>query len=630
MEGFYIGVEARGDMQYGAAAISIEQTDFDKNSIGVRTSAIACPSIIYCSFHVGHGRPVDETACNQNIGIHTLYTPLFRIEENSFTGHLPSGAQDWRNIGVLTEEAQENNNEIYKNSFNNFYQACLSIGRNRSKYLGVGGGLKYLCNNFYANTYDVFVSGDGQTNINYKGINPVQGYQFPVTVSNNYLGAGNTFSNSTNNLVNYANTFSYYHNGGSTNPIYFTPNSAIYIYNANQINYCPTKLGSGSLKLSATEKSTILSNINSNSFALAAALSDLEAVLDGGNPESLMQYVNEPNQELLYNALLSVAPFLSESTMRQAANASILTQQDIIDILIENPDLIRNPALMEYLCHDLGMTEIEEILPELMDTYGTVVTERTNMEERVMTLLHVQNTGYNHLITSALNDSTSSDFWNIPNWLDSLQTISAAYQKAVYYKSIHENDSALMVLNNLSTVFEMDLDDYSNKAIYTELFELIDSFTTAGLPFRNLNSNLKSRLASLSAESSSGVQYLINNILEAEGSIYPNYCATYPPIPSSKSGSLVKYNANRKSFINVFPNPANESVQFLVDVNDKEEESILISITNLMGQKIHEIKSNVKKGKLIWDVSTVPNGNYIYQLRNGKKLISTGKLSILH
>lgn len=62
----------------------------------------------------------------------------------------------------------------------------------------------------------------------------------------------------------------------------------------------------------------------------------------------------------------------------------------------------------------------------------------------------------------------------------------------------------------------------------------------------------------------------------------------------------------------------------------ESDEPILISIATLQGQRKHEIKSDSRKAKLHWNVALLPNGTYIYQQRSEKKLINTGKLSILH
>ncbi|MBA3901000.1 MAG: T9SS type A sorting domain-containing protein, partial [Bacteroidetes bacterium] len=57
-------------------------------------------------------------------------------------------------------------------------------------------------------------------------------------------------------------------------------------------------------------------------------------------------------------------------------------------------------------------------------------------------------------------------------------------------------------------------------------------------------------------------------------------------------------------------------------------ESAELSITNFSGQTIESVKISEKEGAFDWDTKLIPNGIYLYQIKEKDKSISSGKIVV--
>jgi hypothetical protein len=74
------------------------------------------------------------------------------------------------------------------------------------------------------------------------------------------------------------------------------------------------------------------------------------------------------------------------------------------------------------------------------------------------------------------------------------------------------------------------------------------------------------------------------------------------------------------SVVNVYPNPASESVNFSWKDND---EALSLQIYQITGAKV--IEQTVYSGKPV-SISQLENGVYLYKLLNGQQNVKTGKM----
>jgi len=84
------------------------------------------------------------------------------------------------------------------------------------------------------------------------------------------------------------------------------------------------------------------------------------------------------------------------------------------------------------------------------------------------------------------------------------------------------------------------------------------------------------------------------------------------------------YGAN---YTRVYPNPATDNVTFSYAI-PYVSNSLVLTITNLMGQIIQTFQLPDKSGQLQWNTSDLPNGLYLYKLTDQNNVLQIGKITI--
>ncbi|MDP2386608.1 MAG: S8/S53 family peptidase [Bacteroidota bacterium] len=90
----------------------------------------------------------------------------------------------------------------------------------------------------------------------------------------------------------------------------------------------------------------------------------------------------------------------------------------------------------------------------------------------------------------------------------------------------------------------------------------------------------------------------------------------------------IKDNNAHNLAVNVFPNPASNSVSFQITNTESAETSIIVS--NMMGQVVKSVEftSTVGSGKYTMDLSDVAEGAYLYKIYNDKGKQTVGKFIV--
>lgn len=382
--GFLNGVHI-GDVMGNDFTVSIDHAILDSCGVGVFTDVQNHVSCTEDTFRVGWGVPVTDVAdgCMQNIGILTQNAHQFRTEANYFEGN-PSGAASsvsgWINMGTAVigsspHYVDTQMNTVYRNTFDS-----LSVG-----VFAFDGNfwLSILCNHFSNNGTDIYVTADNPTTyVYYGGIYWDQG---SFTQS-----AGNTFSNSVNNIINTAmtaagtpTTISYFYDvaNSAEYPSHISP-SSVYVTPITSQNYCVPTFGNlgaatavplqplspvainadncafkpnGSTYFVQPFAPVILDSLgfaayrfmySTNKQILSDYLDVLDSLIDFGNTDSLINYIDTvTNTDSLYSTLLTGSPFLSEDAISEATiyNNQLTTAQTF-QVLEHNPDVLRDPV----------------------------------------------------------------------------------------------------------------------------------------------------------------------------------------------------------------------------------------------------------------------------------------------
>ena len=86
------------------------------------------------------------------------------------------------------------------------------------------------------------------------------------------------------------------------------------------------------------------------------------------------------------------------------------------------------------------------------------------------------------------------------------------------------------------------------------------------------------------------------------------------------------YGAN---YTRVYPNPTTDNVTFSYAI-PYASNSLVLTVTNLMGQVIKQFSLPDKTGQIQWNTSDLPNGLYLYKLTDQNNVLQIGKITIQH
>ena len=389
--------------------INISQAFFDSVGVGVLALANNNVTTTSCSFKVGNGTAVNyvpvmanNTACLQNIGIYTKNTAQFTIESNQFLGK-PNATANWYNYGVVADNTGASSNVIYSNVFDSLVEGVCAVGKNWGPCSGaVIHGLQVLCNQFAGNNTDIMVLNDGLGMASVacsEGMDPYQG--------NGAMGisARNTFSGSTNNIVNtWSFPISYYYD--TANSLAERPSA--YLGNVTPLpitagNTCPAisvptgsgggaasanAMGSGYGAFAATSKNAQALDSLEQAFLgmnlqLQISQGTEAALMDLGNPDSLDNIIaTDTMAGDLYQTLLSASPYLSQAALTMVADYGLLSYAQFMNVLEQNPDDLHDNSFLAYLQDNDYYLTNDDL--DSLTVYGQNISARTQLEGGMM------------------------------------------------------------------------------------------------------------------------------------------------------------------------------------------------------------------------------------------------------
>jgi hypothetical protein len=134
--GFDFGIKAQnGD---GFFKVSVLSTNFDSNDYGIYLSGVNNAKILKNRFIIGK----DNNLVLNPVGLYIQNGSGYRIEENQFENNFVSNSEK---IGLNIKNSGTENNQVYKNQFNNLTYGQIFDGRNCT-FTRPYKGLVSLCN----------------------------------------------------------------------------------------------------------------------------------------------------------------------------------------------------------------------------------------------------------------------------------------------------------------------------------------------------------------------------------------------------------------------------------------------------------------------------------------------------
>lgn len=626
----------------------IDRANFDSCSIGIRSEGQHWFVATRDSFNMGYGKTtfLNSYECHKNIGIWSAnaYHPI--IEDNHFEGFTHGGQNiNHDNIGTITDNSSSNDNRIYRNSFTNLTRACIARGVNSdggTYFSDKPTGLRYLCNTFSGNNYDIQIMDFGSPSSNV--VHNIAFNQGSRTES-----AGNQFQDplSTFHLVGTSSSgyFKYFHTVGvyepnlPPSPPYNNPQKVPSLSS----NTCPSEFSSGgsisTFPLSGTTLNASKDDFFNASTGLVTKVSDYANLVDGGNTTDLLNYVTTSMQidsPTVRTTLLGHSPYLSYDVLTAAASADILPQSVLIEVLEANPEMLRNEDLLSHLetiPNPLSAPQIESL--RLASGNATARSEMIaeigdyNMEKgRLSTLI------LNHYLL----DTTENDRDSIPVWLDNINNLTSEYSKVAYYAGAGDYTTSASILDDIPTNFTLTSDDNDEWGLYVELWDLLKSIHDDGRTAKEMTGEEIIQLEAIGDNPIATGRLIDNQVDVILNEPLPNFkvpCTIGYESGEMKSGrrsgsTVIRgrgLSGGNGNMIKAYPNPAKDFVVFEYDIKSPSGK-LSIRVTNITGQEVAELELQQSIGESRLDTRTLPAGVYLYELHDGSKSIGVGRVVI--
>ena len=133
--------------------------------------------------------------------------------------------------------------------------------------------------------------------------------------------------------------------------------------------------------------------------------------------------------------------------------------------------------------------------------------------------------------------------------------------------------------------------------------------------------NMIKEIANTQNEASVDARHFLSFFLEIL--IVPKYDNPSASVNRTASNNPVTSSKSDKIKFKAYPNPTSNSIHFDWDL--KTDEPISLSITDINGRLVTEIKNLEAKSNTMVDLKQQANGVYIYKIYNGKGYFKTGK-----
>lgn len=636
--GVYMGLDISGRL----TSCEIDRSDFDSCSVGIFSNGQHHFVATRDSFRMGYGKTTDLDAfdCDKNIGIWTqnAWSPV--IEDNSFVGFTHGGQEPThQNIGTVTDNSSEHNNRIYNNTFHDLHRASIARGRNSDGIVSARGsqnGLRYLCNTYDDNNYDIEVMDLGTVTTH-------QAHTIAYSQGSFVQSAGNQFPDRSSFFhiqdVSTWGGFKYYHTTGNTVP-QMPANTNVWPFMSLSGNTCVSQYDPGGGGITFPMSTSSLNDVKASYHDAASArlvlMGDLDGYIDGGNTADLLNYVNTSamaDSPTVRTTLLGYSPYLSKDVLMATASAAILPQSVLMEILQANPDVLRDGELLEHLAGipvPLTGPQIEEL-----QTTAYNSTARTELLGDIADLSAEMGRASSIVLNHYLLDTVTTERDSIPVWLDHIHTPEAEYSKVAFYTSLGDYTTAASLISGITTKFSMGTEQEQERDLFQELWTLMKDVYEDGRTARELTEGEITQLEGIGEDPIATGRLIgtqVQVILDEPINQFRLPCNLPEPAssegkPGRRNSIAVNGTASSGNIIKAYPNPASDFIIFEYDI-PKASGKLSIVVTGITGQKTAVLEPEQPRGRSQLDTRSLPAGVYLYKLYDGSRQVGVGRIVI--
>jgi len=618
----------------GLKAVTVKNTVFDLCHFGVYFSGMEYPTVINNDFIVDD-YTFHMMTNEYGYGLYLNQCNGFQVEGNDFMSPT-SGNRGWTGIYVNnsnTGNGANSSNEIYRNTFTDLYSGIVALNDNDGLYLS--DGLKFNCETFNGNTYDISVLPKSNPNI---GISAVQGLYFAnsfnaKTLSRNWYSA--TCTGDENQFK-----IDWYSSEDPTEdptkaPIEYPIMHANYsgahwqpeCYDPMLQTYSPPLIDNITYSSSDCPDRTILNPIaiRTELQVVSTKKEELNNLIDGGQTNLLVSIAqsNIPEGQML-QTMLEFSPYLSD---------------EVLLMLIERPNALSPGTMQQILAANSPLSDevyqavqaMQTPLPkgirnQIAALQTGEMSDRDQLPYGIAYYEYTEKVLESDLVRYYLNDTlTVNPMDSVMNILEQATTKNSKLNLVSAYISSRHFAKANQTLDSLVNI-DADLVSYSEKQRMNIL--------TADLPGKELSLLTdSSKMQVLQSIANDTLQYgavyakntleLLNDTLFAE--------LTLIPMPETDNRSMIAYSSGNQpeienGLITCYPNPAGEKFTAHYEVESVCSEMFLV-IHNVMGKEVSRIRVN----ECIGDVelsSPAESGTYYVYIESCGQYIAIDKIVV--
>ncbi len=618
-------IESYGGGSHGVTIIS--NSIFDSHK-GAFLQCVNNAKITANDFTVPHDAAVVGST-DYPYGLYIDESQHFTIEGNQFTGITGSGnVSNGGGAGLLIRNTGPNNNDFYRNNFDNLKVGSQGLSENRST--GLDFGLTFKCNT-YEETYDDFdILND--PNDPYKifgqlGIAELQGITMGSTPDVPYNQFANNSAILNLNLDNKGNWINYLYTGTPVSSNFYYPDKVTSITNrfsTTLTDPCPNRLS-----MWGYEQATVLTEIGLFGPVMMLTVNTWGGVKDGGfNHQILINSIENAtggNITIVLTELLQYSPYLSNDVLAKIATMdnAVWTEQMIVDVLLANPHSSRSVWVQHNL--DLRINPISMVYRDSLNTLINTYTHRDSLaSENAYALAH-----YDRLLTELLHTFRSDSIVNVDDlsiWLKHPVNHNYHYELAELYFDHGDGVNYSLTLDSILFKFDLDSNELTFHSSFGLLFDQLDIWQNAGANLYEPDSTRKAWL----------LNYVSNNtrypgkvyaLLEVNGISLKDPNVFIPPPALSPLFSSLIDDIDEKSSqspVILFPNPAKNIVSLEWRANSVRA---TIQVFDLNGNVIKTVNWEGEPSISI-DISSWSAGIYVVQTQTSDGDIFANKLLI--
>ncbi|MFN6379765.1 MAG: S8 family serine peptidase [Flavobacteriales bacterium] len=644
-----------------SSTIRISRQNFQRNHIGIFLNHASICRVFKNTFHIGQS--MGQSQLDQQLTYGTFPGNSFGIEgdnslsyeglviqkgdfheiaENNFIGYpnANGGVNDeYARIGVRIRSTNTNEMVVRKNSFSQLSFANLANGDNA----GVDNitGLRYICNTNSQNIQD-FTNTDFLGTENSARIGNIQnepGGSVTTQPEDVPWPTGNTFSTDNPSVDTHfrnegISIQSYWHSTATNQ----TPTDYDGVIGLNPIGInhsCISQYGTSHvipshLQIAARIAEGNVARLEAEEYRYLYLL-----LVDDGDTEELQNFIENTWGSEVWNTrdqLLAISPFVSMEAVYSLLNQPIIYPHAMtFEILAANPELLRDPKLIDYLAQKND--PMPEYMIDLLNIYSQQSSEKSEIEKTMGEKRIKQISNTSEALWGMMDyDDYTYDPEDFRNVLAEMKVLNSEF--FVINDLLDEGDisDAITRLVNIPQLIQLRAEDRREYIHFSEWVYWRRNLILAG---RNLESLAQSDLQSLApiaeAFDTFAASMAISILNEEKESLI------FTPPALGKSTDQYK---SRRAFpalsmplgasIHVFPNPTNYLVQVELQQEEPVKSNFTLSVIDVMGKIVYSMKDADGLNRWLLDSSQWSTGVYTIRVTSSTGIELTKTLYVTH